>query len=39
MRGRELEFRLHLGGEGPWARVRASDLTPEYVRLNGEYTT
>jgi glutamate N-acetyltransferase/amino-acid N-acetyltransferase len=39
MRGPELEFRLHLGGEGPWARVRASDLTPEYVRLNGEYTT
>jgi glutamate N-acetyltransferase/amino-acid N-acetyltransferase len=39
MRGQELEFRLHLGGGGPWARVRASDLTPEYVRLNGEYTT
>jgi N-acetylglutamate synthase/N-acetylornithine aminotransferase len=36
---REIEFRLHLGGGGPWAGVRASDLTPEYVRLNSEYTT
>jgi glutamate N-acetyltransferase / amino-acid N-acetyltransferase len=39
MRSRELEFRLHLGGSGPWAEVRTSDLTPEYVRLNSEYTT
>jgi glutamate N-acetyltransferase/amino-acid N-acetyltransferase len=39
MRGARVEFRLDLGGDGPWARVRASDLTPEYVRLNGEYTT
>ena len=36
---REIELRLHLGGTGPWAEVRASDLTPEYVRLNSEYTT
>jgi glutamate N-acetyltransferase / amino-acid N-acetyltransferase len=36
---REIEFRLHLGGTGPWAEVRCSDLTPEYVRLNSEYTT
>jgi glutamate N-acetyltransferase/amino-acid N-acetyltransferase len=36
---REVEFRLHLGGAGPWAEVRGSDLTPEYVRLNSEYTT
>jgi glutamate N-acetyltransferase / amino-acid N-acetyltransferase len=36
---REIELRLHLGGPGPWAEIRASDLTPEYVRLNSEYTT
>jgi glutamate N-acetyltransferase/amino-acid N-acetyltransferase len=36
---RELEMRLHLGGGGPWAEVRTADLTPEYVRLNAEYTT
>jgi glutamate N-acetyltransferase / amino-acid N-acetyltransferase len=36
---REIELRLHLGGRGPWAGVRSSDLTPEYVRLNSEYTT
>jgi glutamate N-acetyltransferase/amino-acid N-acetyltransferase len=36
---REIEFRLHLGGRGPWAGVRTADLTPEYVRLNSEYTT
>jgi glutamate N-acetyltransferase/amino-acid N-acetyltransferase len=36
---REIEFRLHLGGTGPWAEVRTSDLTPDYVRLNSEYTT
>lgn len=39
MAAREIEFRLHLGGTGPWAEIRASDLTPEYVRLNSEYTT
>ena len=39
MAAREIEFRLHLGGTGPWAEVRTSDLTPEYVRLNSEYTT
>jgi glutamate N-acetyltransferase / amino-acid N-acetyltransferase len=39
MGSRELELRLHLGGSGPWAEVRTSDLTPEYVRLNSEYTT
>jgi glutamate N-acetyltransferase/amino-acid N-acetyltransferase len=35
----EIELRLHLGGTGPWAEIRTSDLTPEYVRLNSEYTT
>jgi glutamate N-acetyltransferase / amino-acid N-acetyltransferase len=39
MAAREVEFRLHLGGTGPWAQIRTSDLTPEYVRLNSEYTT
>ena len=39
MAAREVELRLHLGGSGPWAEVRTSDLTPEYVRLNSEYTT
>jgi glutamate N-acetyltransferase / amino-acid N-acetyltransferase len=39
MGAREVELRLHLGGSGPWAEVRTSDLTPEYVRLNSEYTT
>jgi glutamate N-acetyltransferase/amino-acid N-acetyltransferase len=39
MAAREIELRLHLGGNGPWAEVRTSDLTPEYVRLNSEYTT
>jgi glutamate N-acetyltransferase/amino-acid N-acetyltransferase len=36
---REIQLRLHLGGPGPWAEIRTSDLTPEYVRLNSEYTT
>jgi glutamate N-acetyltransferase/amino-acid N-acetyltransferase len=36
---REIQLRLHLGGAGPWAEIRTSDLTPEYVRLNSEYTT
>jgi glutamate N-acetyltransferase / amino-acid N-acetyltransferase len=39
MAAREIELRLHLGGTGPWAEIRTSDLTPEYVRLNSEYTT
>jgi glutamate N-acetyltransferase/amino-acid N-acetyltransferase len=39
MAAREVEVRLHLGGSGPWVEVRTSDLTPEYVRLNSEYTT
>jgi glutamate N-acetyltransferase / amino-acid N-acetyltransferase len=39
MAAREVELRLHLGGSGPWAEIRTSDLTPEYVRLNSEYTT
>jgi glutamate N-acetyltransferase/amino-acid N-acetyltransferase len=39
MAAREVEVRLHLGGTGPWAEIRTSDLTPEYVRLNSEYTT
>jgi glutamate N-acetyltransferase/amino-acid N-acetyltransferase len=39
MAGPELVFALDLGGSGPWAGVRSADLTPEYVRLNAEYTT
>jgi len=39
MAAREVEVRLHLGGPGPWACIRTADLTPEYVRLNSEYTT
>jgi len=39
MAAREVELRLHLGGPGPRVEVRTSDLTPEYVRLNSEYTT
>jgi glutamate N-acetyltransferase/amino-acid N-acetyltransferase len=39
MAAREVEIRLHLGGSGPWAEIRGADLTPEYVRLNAEYTT
>jgi glutamate N-acetyltransferase / amino-acid N-acetyltransferase len=39
MAAREVELRLHLGGSGPFVEVRTSDLTPEYVRLNSEYTT
>jgi len=39
MAEREIEFRLDLGGPSPWACVRTADLTPEYVRLNSEYTT
>jgi glutamate N-acetyltransferase / amino-acid N-acetyltransferase len=39
MSGAHLEFRLDLGGAGSWASVHAADLTPEYVRLNSEYTT
>src|SRR6266498_3238148 len=38
MAAREVEVRLHLGGPGPWACIRTADLTPEYVRLNSEYT-
>jgi glutamate N-acetyltransferase / amino-acid N-acetyltransferase len=39
MAAREIEIRLHLGGTGAWGEIRTSDLTPEYVRLNSEYTT
>ncbi len=39
MAAQEIEFRLDLGGPGPWACVRTADLTPEYVRLNSAYTT
>jgi len=39
MAGPQVQIRLHLGGAGPWACVRTADLTPEYVRLNSEYTT
>ena len=35
----QIAFRLDLGGQGRWACVRTADLTPEYVRLNSEYTT
>jgi glutamate N-acetyltransferase/amino-acid N-acetyltransferase len=39
MAGPEVRLRLDLGGDGPWGRIRTADLTPEYVRLNSEYTT
>jgi glutamate N-acetyltransferase / amino-acid N-acetyltransferase len=39
MAGPEVRLRLDLGGGGPWGRIRTVDLTPEYVRLNSEYTT
>ena len=39
MAGPQVRVRLHLGGPGPWGCVRTADLTPEYVRLNSEYTT
>jgi glutamate N-acetyltransferase/amino-acid N-acetyltransferase len=39
MAGPEVRFRLDLGGGGPCGRIRTVDLTPEYVRLNSEYTT
>jgi glutamate N-acetyltransferase / amino-acid N-acetyltransferase len=39
MAGPEVRLRLDLGGGGPWGRIRTADLTPEYVRLNSEYTT
>ena len=39
MAGPEVRLRLDLGGDGPWGRIRTVDLTPEYVRLNSEYTT
>jgi glutamate N-acetyltransferase / amino-acid N-acetyltransferase len=39
MAGPEVRLRLDLGGGGPPGRIRTADLTPEYVRLNSEYTT
>jgi glutamate N-acetyltransferase / amino-acid N-acetyltransferase len=35
----EVELRIALGRGDASARVYFSDLTPEYVRLNAEYTT
>ena len=39
LQARAVTFRVHLGGEGPWAAVRTVDLSAEYVRINAEYTT
>ncbi|MDP9376159.1 MAG: bifunctional glutamate N-acetyltransferase/amino-acid acetyltransferase ArgJ [Actinomycetota bacterium] len=37
--GEEVDYRVGLGGEGAQAEVFFSDLSYEYVRINGEYTT
>jgi glutamate N-acetyltransferase/amino-acid N-acetyltransferase len=37
--GREVEYELTLPGEGGETEVFFSDLSPEYVRFNAEYTT
>jgi glutamate N-acetyltransferase/amino-acid N-acetyltransferase len=39
MRGREVEYELTLPGEGGETEVFFSDLSPEYVRFNAEYTS
>jgi glutamate N-acetyltransferase / amino-acid N-acetyltransferase len=39
VQGKEVEFALTLPGEGGETEVFFSDLSPEYVRLNSEYTT
>jgi len=39
VQGREVEYALTLPGHGGETEVFFSDLSPEYVRLNSEYTT
>ena len=39
VRGKEVEYALTLPGEGGETEVFFSDLSPEYVRFNSEYTT
>ncbi|MGN6166609.1 MAG: bifunctional ornithine acetyltransferase/N-acetylglutamate synthase [Solirubrobacteraceae bacterium] len=39
VRGREVEYALTLPGHGGESEVFFSDLSPEYVRFNSEYTT
>ena len=39
IRGSELEYEIELPGEGAETEVFFSDLSPEYVRVNAEYTT
>jgi glutamate N-acetyltransferase/amino-acid N-acetyltransferase len=39
VQGREVEYALTLPGDGGETEVFFSDLSPEYVRLNSEYTT
>lgn len=39
VRGKEVEYALRLPGEGGETEVFFSDLSPEYVRFNSEYTT
>jgi glutamate N-acetyltransferase / amino-acid N-acetyltransferase len=39
MRGDEVEYELTLPGEGGETEVFFSDLSPEYVRFNSEYTS
>jgi glutamate N-acetyltransferase/amino-acid N-acetyltransferase len=39
MRGDEVEYQLTLPGEGGETEVFFSDLSPEYVRFNSEYTS
>lgn len=39
VQGREVEYALRLPGQGGETEVFFSDLSPEYVRFNAEYTT
>ena len=39
VRGREVDYALTLPGHGGESEVFFSDLSPEYVRFNSEYTT
>ena len=39
VQGDEVEYELTLPGEGGETEVFFSDLSPDYVRLNSEYTS
>ncbi len=39
VQGAELEYEIGLPGDGAEAELFFSDLSPEYVRINAEYTT